>query len=256
MLPKEGRHELDKQLQQLKKSIALTWYSLKYLFCQAPLLSAANVFFDICFSCLPLVNLWIVKQIIDNLIQGADSQLSISADTTSSITVYIVLYIGITIFSQVLTTVGSLVSEALQERLAAQSEMSLLEKINTLGDLSYFEIPDFHNQLRNAQEGTGQRFFSVLSMFSGILRSILTLSVSAMLLAQIDWLLGGLVILGLVPSSVYRYWSAKNRASVFQSRAEESRFLRYYHQVLTSPDTAKEVRIFDLGSFFLNRALC
>lgn len=244
---------MDKQLQQLKRSIALTWFSLKYIFCQTPLLSVANVFFDVCFSCLPLANLWIVKKIIDSLVQGTGSQPSVAVDTQSSITSYIVLYIGITIFSQVLTALGSLISEALQERLAAQSEISLLEKINTLGDLSYFEIPDFHNQLRNAQEGAGQRFFSVLSMLSGILRSILTLSISAVLLAQIDWLLGGLVIFGLVPNSIYSYWSAKNRASVFRSRAEESRSLRYYHQVLTSPDTAKEVRIFGLGNFFLNK---
>ena len=224
--------------------------SVSYVFSAVRGLAVSSLFLDIAHALLPLVQLWTLKEIIDLLytVSGASS-----GGGVESLTWFIGLYVGLLILEQTITAASSLVKDAMRDRLAAFSEITLLEKVNSFPDLTYFENPVFHDKLRNARDGAGRRFFSVVDMFSGVFRSILTLTGSLVLLSNLHWSLGLIAITGLVPYASYGYWSAKWRASVFRSNAEDSRFLRYYADVLTGSESAKEIRVFSLGEMILGK---
>ena len=138
------------------------------------------------------------------------------------------------------------------DRLQFSLQTRLMAKAVSIQDLSLFESPEFYDRLQTATRAANQwaqrLFMNTLQALSYVF-VVLTLFGSLSLLHPVA---AALVFLATIPSYVARLRLGAESTTVFRSQAPYQRKLDYYAQVLTTQETAKEVRLFGLGGFFLD----
>ena len=196
-------------------------------------------------AAFPIASLWLAKTMIDLITTGEKSVELL----------YVLLggFLFLGLAAQVLIPLGQTLRESVGQKIEAHSETSLLRKVNSIHEIAIFETSEFYDKLRNATEGSGRRFVGVIDIMMSTMRSLLLLGGSVVILSSLHWTLGLLILLGMLPHSLVTFWVNNFKAQVYRVQAHDSREQRYYASVLTSAETAKEVRTFDLGGFFLEK---
>jgi ABC-type multidrug transport system fused ATPase/permease subunit len=142
--------------------------------------------------------------------------------------------------------------ETIQDNIAFKSQLELLKAINKYESVELFEFSSFYNELKEAESGSGARMISVLQLSFSMIRGIITVSMSAYLFININWWIGLITVLSIIPTTYYGIWAARNRVNLFRSQSEPTRKLAYYKNLITSKDAAKEIKLFRLGKYIVS----
>src|SRR5690349_18848751 len=197
-------------------------------------------------SFVPVATLWIGKLIIDEVIRaraaGPDwTRLAILVGTE----------FAIAIGSDVLGRGSQLVEGLLGDLFTNRMSIRLMEHAATL-DLAQFEDPDFYDHLERARRNTTGRL-GLLAQVLSLAQDALTLvTLSAALLAFSVWLFV-LLVVATLPSFVGEAHFASLQYSLLFRRTPERRQLDYLRYVGASLETAKEVQIFGLAPWLIER---
>ncbi len=143
------------------------------------------------------------------------------------------------------------IESLLSERVSIASSIRLMEHAATL-DLATFEDAGFQNRLERARRQTSGRM-TLVGQLMGQAQDAVTLASFALgLAAYSPWLIV-LLALALVPSFLGEaHFNAMSYALSF-ARTPERRELDYVRRTAASVDTAKEVKIFGLSRFLIER---
>ena len=153
--------------------------------------------------------------------------------------------------SDVLGRVVSLVDSLLSERVTNASSVRLMEHAATL-DLEDFEDAEFQDQLERARRQTSGRLTLMGQLFSQAQDIVTVASFAAGLLVYAPWLIV-LLLVALVPAFLGEaHFNAQTYTLDF-GRTPERRELDYVRQTAASVETAKEVKIFGLNGFLIER---
>lgn len=164
-----------------------------------------------------------------------------------------VIYICLSVLLLIITPVKEYFHQRFKDKVAAESELMLYEKINQFKDIACYEDSDFYNKLLLAKDGSGARFISVTDMFSTILNGFITVILTSYYLVNVQWKIALVALLSIVPGTMYNFWSARNRLALFRTQSEPSRKLQYYGDLFVQPTYAKEMRLFDLGTYIIKK---
>ena len=158
---------------------------------------------------------------------------------------------ALAILSDVLGRIVALVDSLLSERVTNASSVSLMEHAATL-DLEDFEDAEFQDQLERARRQTSGRL-TLMCQLLGQAQDIVTVaSFAAGLLVYAPWLIV-LLLVALVPAFLGEaHFNAQTYTLDF-GRTPERRELDYVRQTAASVETAKEVKIFGLNRFLIDR---
>lgn len=225
---------------------SITFQSLKLIFSASPMLSASFIVFEVVFCIIPIFSAKVISQIINIFTALDESQFK-------NLIVIVIFYIIMNVMVQVLSPVRNMISERLSDKIARDSEVMFNSKVASLFSVNCFENNQFYNQMQLARNGCGVRLISSLQMISSLLRGIITVCLTAGYMLNVHWMIGAISLLAVIPNTFYTFWVSKNRVALFRSRTESSRKLSYLSSILSSPDYAKEVRLFDLGKYILNK---
>src|SRR5579872_4434749 len=139
---------------------------------------------------------------------------------------------------------------------AAQAELvqdhiaELIHAKSTAVDLAFYESPEFYDHLHRARQEASYRPLTLLeSVGSLVQNSITLLAMSAVLLPYGWWLPAALAVSTLPALFVVMRSSIRQYRWRVEKTAEERRCW-YYDWLLTSGETASELRLFDLGGYF------
>ena len=153
--------------------------------------------------------------------------------------------------ADVLGRVVSLIDSLLAERVSNASSVRLMEHAATL-DLEDFEDAEFQDQLERARRQTSGRM-TLMSQLFGQAQDIVTVaSFAAGLIFYAPWLIV-LLFLALVPAFLGEAHFNARSYSLNYFRTPERRELDYVRQTAASVETAKEVKIFGLNGFLIDR---
>ena len=206
---------------------------------------------------LPIATLYIGKLIIDEAIRliGLGVAHELPAAWQSGALDHLVLLLGLefalAIGSDLLGRVTSYVDGVLSEKFTNATSIRLMEHAATL-DLEDFEDADLQDKLDRARRQTMGRMNLMGQLFGQAQDAITVLSFAAGLLAYAPWLIV-LLAIALVPAFVGEsHFNALNYSLNFQWTPER-RQLEYLRQMGASVETAKEVKIFNLNRFFIER---
>src|SRR5579883_2071247 len=146
----------------------------------------------------------------------------------------------------------SLAQSLLRAQLGQRVNVMILEKALTL-DLEQFEDSEFYDKLTRARREASSRPLSLVMRTFGLLQNGISLiSFGGLLIRFSPWAVVLLVCAGL-PAFLAEARFSGEAFRLFRWRAPESRMQIYLESVLAREDTAKEVKLFELGPRLLDR---
>jgi ATP-binding cassette subfamily B protein len=238
-------------LRTLRPFIAMVWRT-------SPPLTVSSLTLRLVRALLPVVTLYIGKLIIDDVVQlvqmperPATFEEWLKSGRLNWLGVLLLAELALAILSDVLGRIVELVDSLLSERVTNASSVSLMEHAATL-DLEDFEDAEFQDQLERARRQTSGRL-TLMSQLLGQAQDIVTVaSFAAGLLVYAPWLIV-LLLVALLPVFLGEaHFNAQTYTLDF-GRTPERRELDYVRQTAASVETAKEVKIFGLNRFLIDR---
>jgi ATP-binding cassette subfamily B protein len=146
----------------------------------------------------------------------------------------------------------SLAQSLLRAQLGQRVNVMILEKALTL-DLTQFEDSEFYDKLTRARREASSRPLSLVMRTFGLLQNAVSLvSFGGLLIRFSPWAVVLLLLAGL-PAFLAEARFSGEAFRLFRWRAPESRMQIYLESVLAREDTAKEVKLFQLGPRLLDR---
>jgi ATP-binding cassette, subfamily B, bacterial len=250
-LGKKSMKERVGALRNLRPFLVMVWRT-------SPGLTAASLLLRLVRALLPVATLYVGKLIIDDvvrLVQLPDRPTSLQAWLDSGELGWLVMLLGIefafAVLADVLGRIVSLIDSLLSERVSNASSVRLMEHAATL-DLEDFEDADFQDQLERARRQTSGRMTLMGQLFSQAQDIVTVASFAAGLLIYAPWLIV-LLFVALIPAFLGEAHFNAQSYSLDYLRTPERRELDYVRQTAASAETAKEVKIFGLNSFLIDR---
>ncbi len=151
-----------------------------------------------------------------------------------------------------LSTARNITQQLLQNAVSMRIQLMVMEKAASL-DLAFYEDPASYDLLRRAQTDSINRPVLMISTAFGLVQTGLTFVTMIALLVVVSPLLALLALLSPVPAFIAdtRYgWRGYNIAR-WGSRL--LRRMNYLVTLLTTDSYAKEVKLFGLGRYFIDR---
>src|SRR5438309_3340083 len=151
-----------------------------------------------------------------------------------------------------LSTARNITQQLLQNAVSMRIQLMVMEKAASL-DLAFYEDPASYDLLRRAQTDSINRPVLMISTAFGLVQTGLTFVTMIALLVVVSPLLALLALLSPVPAFIAdtRYgWRGYNIAR-WGSRL--LRRMNYLVTLLTTDSYAKEVKLFGLGHYFIDR---
>lgn len=195
---------------------------------------------------IPLAILWVGKLIIDEVVAARAS-----AFTTSYLWKLVALEIALAFAGETLSRASAVVESLLGDLFSNRTSVMLMEHAATL-DLYQFENPAFYDQLDRARRQTTGRIGLLAQLLSMGQDLITLISLSAALLIYSTWLLL-LLAIAVIPSFLSEAHYASLQYSLLFRRTPERRQLDYLRYLGGSDRPAKEVQMFGLAPWLVER---
>ncbi|MCC6920189.1 MAG: ABC transporter ATP-binding protein [Alphaproteobacteria bacterium] len=222
------------------------------------LLTASSLALRLVRALVPVATLYVGKLIIDEvvlLVQQGDHPATLegwlSGGRATPLILLLLAEFALAVLADGLGRVVSLADGLLGERVSNASSIRLMEHAATL-DLEDFEDAEFQDRLERARRQTSGRM-TLMSQLLGQAQSIVTVvSFGAGLVFYAPWLIV-LLLVALLPVFLGEaHFNARSYSLDFV-RTPERRELDYLRQTAASVETAKEVKIFGLNGFLIER---
>ncbi len=230
---------------------------LRQVWQTSPALTLASLCLRLLRALLPVAMLYVGKLIIDEAVRlagaGAMPPLgeALASGHLDTLLELLALELGIAIGSDLLGRVVNYADALLSELFTNATSVRLMEHAAEL-DLEDFEDPELQDKLDRARRQTMGRM-NLMSQLLGQAQDMVTvISFAAGLVAYAPWLIA-LLALALVPAFLGESHFNTLGYSLNYSWTPERRQLDYLRQVGASVETAKEVKIFNLHRFLIDR---
>jgi ATP-binding cassette subfamily B protein len=226
----------------------------------SPQLTAASLVLRLVRALLPVITLFVGKLILDDvvvLVQTPQKPETLGQWLNSGLLDWLGLLLmaefALAVLADILGRIVSLVDSLLSERETNSSSVRLMEHAAT-PDLEDFEDSEFQDQLERARRQTSGRM-TLMGQLLGQAQDIVTVaSFVAGFIFYAPWLIA-LLLLALVPAFLGEAHFNAQSYSLDFGRTPERRQLDYVRQTAASVEPAKEVKIFDLNGFLIDRYL-
>lgn len=219
---------------------------LRLVWSTHPWLTAALAVLNLLRGIIPATTVIITKLVIDSVVTA------IQIHSINPIWLPVGLQLAVGLLDRLLSTFTNITQQLLQERVSNRVQLLILEKANSL-DLAFFESPEFYDKLRRAADEANYKPVSMISQTFDLGRAIVTLVSMIILLLQLAWWLAVVALLVPLPSFIAstRYgWMGYQQ---MRRQSPERRRMFYFNMVMTYDNFNKEVKLFNLGDFFINR---
>ena len=238
-------------LRNLPPFIRLVWQT-------SPLLAVGECVLRLVRALLPVATLYVGKLIIDEVIVLArtpDAAGGIAqwyaAGLLNRIGGLLLLEFALAVSSDILGRTVSLLDSLLSEQFSNVTSLRLMEHAATL-DLEDFEDSELQDRLERARRQASGRMTLIGQLLGQVQDLVTIVSFGAGLLVYAPWLIA-LLAVALVPAFIGEAHFNAQSYSLNYARTAERREIDYVRQTAASAETAKEVKIFGLNRFLIDR---
>ncbi len=227
-------------LRNLPAFFKLVWQTNKWM-------TIVNAVLRIVRSATPLALLYVGKLIIDDVI--ALTHIHKAPDT--HLWQLVGLEFGLAILTDALTRVITLVDSLLGDLFSNHTSVKIMEHAATL-DLDQFEDAVFYDKLERARQQTVGRTILLSQVMSQVQDLITMAFLAAGLMAFNPWLIV-LLLIAIIPAFLGESYFNDQSYALTRGQTPERRELDYVRYLGASDETAKEIKIFDLSAFIVDR---
>ncbi len=231
------------------------WRAIRLIAHAAPAELRITTLLNLLFGAGPALALWLGKVIIDEISLLAQHDLSnpwYPLFQSRVLLLCIVVSLMLRVVLDAVETLGTFQIAALRDRASAAIKTLIYKHIAAFDDIALFENPKLLD-IKQLAEQSIPRMEQLVYVSTNFIIGI-GITVPVFVLAfGIAWWAPFVIFLSALPS-VYAQMQYSNQAwSVEQGQADIVRRMRVSEQVLTEPAYAKELRLFGLQSYFLER---
>lgn len=231
---------------------------LRQVWQTSPGLTLASLGLRVIRALLPVAMLYVGKLIIDAAVQLSQHDAgfppfgeALSTGLLNPLLGLLALEFGLAMASDLLGRMVSYADTLLSELFTNVTSVRLMEHAAEL-DLEDFEDPDLQDKLDRARRQTMGRMNLMSQLFGQVQDSITVASLAVGLIVYAPWLIL-LLAVALIPALIGEsHFNAAGYSLNFQWTPER-RQLEYLRQIGASVETAKEVKIFNLHRFLIDR---
>ncbi len=231
---------------------------LKLIWQTSPPLAICDGALRLLRAVLPVITLYVAKLIIDEVVRLA--QLPgrpdgftgwLSSGLLQPLAWLLAAEFSLAILSDLLGRSISLIESLLSELFTNATSIRLMEHAASL-DLEHFEDSELQDKLDRARRQAGGNI-GILNQVLGQAQDLVTIATfAASIVLLAPWLIL-LLIVALIPAFVGESYFSAQSYSLNYTRTQERREIDYMRQTGASIETAKEVKIFGLSSFLIQR---
>jgi ATP-binding cassette subfamily B protein len=231
---------------------------LRLIWKTSPALTVGGALLRLVRAALPVTTLYVGKLIVDEVIPlargigaGDDWRSFLAGEASDRLLALLAIEFGLAVLADVLGRAVSLIDFLLSERFTNATSVRLMEHAATL-DLEDFEDSELQDSLDRARRQTMGRMTLMTQLFGQAQDVVTILTFAAGLVVYAPWLIA-LMAIALVPAFLGEAHFNARSYSLNYWRAPERRELDYLRQTGASLETAKEVKIFGLSAFLVER---
>ncbi len=198
-------------------------------------------------SAIPVSVLYVGKLIIDQVIHLTRQP----AESHTYLWELIAIEFALAIFSDALGRASSLIDSLLGDLFSNYTSVQIMEHAATL-DLEQFEDSVFYDKLERARQQTVGRTILLSQVLSQVQDLITMGFLAAGLIVFNPWLIL-LVFVAVMPAFLGEAYFNDKTYSLSRRQTPERRELDYIRYLGASDETAKEVKLFNLSGFLIDR---
>jgi ATP-binding cassette subfamily B protein len=202
-------------------------------------------------SLVPLAVLWIGKLIVDEVVLAMGVAGRGAAVDWARLGELVVVELAIALAGEGLARVSALLESLLGDLFANETSVELMRHAATL-DLEQFEDAELYDKLERARRQTVGRIGLFTMLLSSVQDAITLATLAAALAVYVPWLLV-LLLLAVLPSLLGETHFASLGYSLLYSWTPERRQLDYLRYIGASDISAKELKLFGLSDFLVDR---
>lgn len=213
----------------------------------SPFLTMANAGLRLLRSAIPVAVLYVGKLIIDEVVilsQGGGGSMSFLWQLVA-------LEFGLAILSDTLSRATTLIDSLLGDLFSNHTSIRIMQHAALL-DLEQFEDTTFYDKLERARQQTIGRTILLAQVLSQV-QDLITMSfLAAGLVVFNPWLIL-LLFIAVLPSFLGETYFNDKSYALSRRQTPQRRELDYFRYIGASDETAKEVKLFHLSPFIIDR---
>ncbi|RBL93299.1 ABC transporter ATP-binding protein [Chitinophaga flava] len=214
----------------------------------SPGLTIANILLRIAQSAMPVSLLYVGKMIIDEVVLISKDQIH---PTPQLLWQLVALEFGLAILSDALSRAITLMDSLLGDLVANHTSVKLMEHAASL-DLDQFEDSEFYDKLERARQQTIGRTILLSQVLSQVQDLITMGFLAAGLIVFNPWLIL-LLLVAVIPAFLNESHFNHLHYRLTWGQTSDRRELDYIRYLGASDETAKEVKVFNLSDFLIQR---
>lgn len=213
----------------------------------SPTFTLLNAVLRLVRSAIPVAVLYIGKLIIDQVVHIVQNP----GTSHTYLWELVALELGLAFFSDALNRATALVDSLLGDLFSNHTSVQIMQHAAEL-DLEQFEDTTFYDKLERARQQTIGRTILLSQVLSQV-QDLITMSFLAAGLTVFNpWLLV-LLFVSVIPAFLGESYFNDKGYSLSRRQTPQRRELDYLRYIGASDETAKEVKIFNLSGFFVDR---
>lgn len=240
------------------ESVVLLVRGFMLVFRATPYLTPVVVVLSLVGALEPVASLWIMKLMVDRLVKLASSGsflglmvLFRSAEFIGLATL-MGLQLAVWIGGRAIGGFRDFYFTAARGKFELYVQNKIMRKCADL-DLAFFENSKNLDQLERALRGSSMSAWNLLWMFISLMQSSITLMSYVAVLWTLHWLAPLIVLLTTAPQMFTAAHFSNERWKSWADKAGESRLRHYIGWIMGDKDCAKEIKLFGLSNYLIER---
>lgn len=230
---------MNNKFKYFRESLKLVWQS-------APGWTFANILLSVLRSILPLLLIWLLKNLVDELTRAVSLN---SPEVMPAIIWLIAAVVIIWFVDEATSDLGNYVRKKQSMKLEIHM-YGLIHSKSVRLDLLNFEYSGYFDSLSRASREAPWRPNSILNNIVSVFRSLLSLMLMAGVLVVLHWAVALLLIVVNIPGIWLRLKYAGTLYNFQREQTPEARKAAYFNWLLTGDRPSREIRLFGLGNYF------
>ena len=200
-------------------------------------------------SLLPLVNLYILKLLVDAVTAAATH--TVPTAVFSPLTLLAAM-VAVFLLNRIVGALNGINNDILGQKLVDYMA-DIMQRQSARLDMAYYDNPDYYDSLHRAQQEATSRPLAIMGNFMALFGSLLSIAGVVAMLTTASWWVIVVMIVAVMPGFAVRLYKARR---IYRFRRDNTQLYRrtgYYSAILSSRDYAKEMRAYNLTDFFRSR---
>jgi ATP-binding cassette subfamily B protein len=226
-----------------RRVLALVWEA-------NPGLTLALAVLNLAQGGLPAARVWLAKLLVDAVVAAVTTGSGTAA--LPEVIFLVALQFAIGAAGNILSTAGNICQQLLQEQVANRIQLLVMHQANAL-DLVFFERPQFYDLLQQVQREATFRPVQMVQTAFGLIRQVLTFVSLLALLVNLEWFIAVAALVSPIPSFISSARYGWQGYQMMRWQSPLRRMMSYLTNLMTSDTYHKEVKLFTVGNFFIER---